>query len=491
MRKVCIDKKGDKMSRKFAKIVAIVIALAMVITTVAFSIMAPLAFADSTEITDMEAVDEYLQFLNRYYKDEVSRKKLVQGAMKGITDALEDPYSEYFAKVEEKNSFEETVSGEYSGIGVTMEQKDGNNQIVKVNEEGPAKAAGLQVGDIIVKVDGKNTAGIPLSELVSLLRGKRGTHVKVGVLRNGKSLEMDVERAVIAVSNISYEMKNGSIGYIRISGFDADISMEYKKAKTALINKGAKAMILDLRDNPGGYIDGAIGIAGQILPQGKEISKLYSRGKLIKTEKVEGSGGEYALPMAVLVNKDTASASEILAGALQDHNAAYVVGSTTYGKGVAQQVIDLSSGDSAKISVFYFKTPLDKDINGVGIKPDYFVENLGAADEGLKAKLKELAPMEEPVKNTVGSKGLNVFGAQQRLQILGYYKGVLSGTFDKNTADALVKFQRESGLYPYPVLDNSTKKSLDMHVYNKAYGINSDKDLQLEKAMNVLSGKIK
>lgn len=479
------------MNRRVAKIIAITIAAAMVITTVAFSVMAPLAFADSRMPSDMESLEEYLLYIDRYYKDEVSRKKLIQGAMKGITEALEDPYSQYFAKVEEKNSFEETVSGEYSGIGVTMEQKDGHNRVVLVNESGPAKKAGVAVGDIIVKVDGRNIDGAALSELVLLLRGKSGTYVRVGVLRNGQNIELNVERAVISVSNISYDMKQGNIGYIKVSGFDADISAEYAKARMSLVNRGAKALILDLRDNPGGYIDGAIGIAGQILPEGKEVSKLYSRGKLMKTEKVAGKGQGYPLPMVVLVNNDTASASEILAGALQDHKAATIVGTNTYGKGVAQQVIELSAGDSAKLSVFYFKTPLGKDINKEGIKPDYVVENGGAQDEALKLRLAELAPMNETVKNSRGTKGLNVFGAQQRLKALGYYSGALNGDFDNATGEALVKFQKAAGLYPYPVLDNSTKRSLETHIYNKAYGINADKDLQMEKAMSLLAKSIK
>mgnify|MGYP000949817116 CR=1 FL=1 len=486
--------KGDTMDKKIVKVIAFVIALAMIITSFSFVVFLPSAFADtekedtaSTEylMDRLVEMQNYMEFLNKYYKDSVDYDKLMDAAMKGATEALGDPYSVFYTTDADSEKFEEAVSGEYAGIGVTMQDVDGKHQVISVNAAGPAIKAGVEVGDRIIKIDGKDTTALSLDQLVLLMRGETGTKVVLTVERAGQQKEISITREIVTTACVSYEMLEDKIGYMLISGFDADVATEFRMAKAALVNKGAEALILDVRNNPGGYINGAMEIANEIIPSGY-ISHFVNKGKVIESEKATGIAGP-KMPTVLLVNEESASASELLAGALQDNKGATLVGTTTFGKGVAQQMVTLSAGDKAKVSVFYFVTPNKKDIDHVGITPDYVVRNGAIGSEEAKAKYITFAPMSEKDKPTLGDTGLNVYGAQQRLALLGYYTGKITGTMDEDTAAAVKKFQKDEGLFAYPVIDNSTKSKLEIGAYGLAYG-NTKKgdDMQLAKAVELL-----
>lgn len=481
------------MDKRIVKAIALVIAIALIITSFSFVVFLPAAFADTKEDTSsreyllnrLVEMQDYMEFLNKYYKDKVDYDKLMDAAMEGATESLGDPYSVFYKTDNESEKFVEAVSGEYAGAGITMQDVDGKHKVVAVNAAGPAIKAGVEVGDIITKIDGKDAASLTLDQLATLMRGEAGTKVTLTIDRAGQKKEISIIREIITTASISYEMLDGKIGYMLISGFDSDVATEFKMARAALVNKGAESLIIDVRYNPGGYIDGAVEIANEIIPKGY-IAHFMNKGNVIETEKATGSAAPQ-MPTVLLVNEESASASELLAGALQDNKAATLVGTTTFGKGVAQQIITLSSGDKAKVSVFYFVTPDKKTIDHVGVKPDYVVRNGIAGSEEAKAKYVTFAPMVAKEKPTTGSTGLTVYAAQQRLALLGYYKGKFTGTMDGDTVAAIEKFQKDEGLFAYPVIDNSTKSKLEIEAYGMAYG-NTKKgdDLQLAKAIELL-----
>jgi carboxyl-terminal processing protease len=260
--------------------------------------------------------------------------------------------------------------------------------------------------------------------------------------------------------------------------------LEFKAARISLANKGARAFIIDLRNNPGGLINPAVDIANQLMPEGP-ITHFAQKGTIVETLYASGQVAT-KLPIVVLVNKGTASASEILAGAFQDSGIAKVVGTTTYGKGVAQQISTLKNGATFKLSNYYFLTPNQKKIDQVGIQPDYTIDNQeNAFADVLLQEYVDFAPMNEKVKPKPGSMGLNVFGAQQRLDMIGYDVPI-NGMMDPATVAAVHKFQKEQGLYAYGTLDYATMSTLEKATVDYITNSKSGGDLQLEKAISLL-----
>ena len=491
------------MSKKFVKLIAIVIAMALIITSFSFVFFlpgtyaatksAPLAAVSDKNTTTylkhrMEIMQSYFEFLHKYFKDEVDYELLTKAAMDGATDALGDEYSDFYIYEEEKEQFESTVSNQYAGIGVTMQEQDGVKMIVSVNPFGPAYSAGVKAGDVFTSIDGKSTKDMTLSDISNALRGEPGTKVTFVVDRNGQSFTFNITRAKIDADSLAYEVINGDVGYIKVASFDANTADEFKLAKIALVNQGAESLLIDIRDNGGGYIQSAINMADQLLPKGSIITHYARQGELLQTQKSTGARTS-ELPVVLLVNEYSASATELFAGAMQDNKVATLVGTTTFGKGIAQQLITLEGGDSAKVSVFYFLTPNKHDIDKVGITPDIVVRNGEINSDADIQKYNAFAPMSEAEKPKVGDTGLNVYGAQQRLAFLGYYKGEITGTMDAATGDAVKKFQKDEGLYPYATLDFTTRDKLEVAAYNKAYGVYVGEDHQLNKALEILKNK--
>lgn len=483
-------------ARKFAKVIAIIVAVAMIITSFSFVMLVPglfgmeggaVVYAATNEDNlnrEMENLKQYIKYIKENYKDDVPYDQLVNGAFEGVVNSLGDPYSVYYGASGEGETFIETVSGEFSGIGLSLENYNGLCRVVAPIPGTPAEKSGLKTGDIVTKVDGKDISSKTLEEAVALMRGEAGTKVSVTVDRNGQALTFHLIREKIKNVSVSYKMLEGNIGYIQLTSFDNDSNVEFRLAKTALINKGAKSLILDVRNNPGGLVNTALEIADQLMPQGP-ITHFEQKGKIVETYSSSGDT-ELKLPMVLLVNEGSASASEILAGALQDSKTATLVGTTTYGKGVAQQVSEFADGSSMKLSMYYFLTPGKKKIDHVGIIPDYTVlAGSNANEKELTEKYAGFAPMSEKVKPKAGDAGLNVFGAQQRLSMIGYELKA-TAAMDDATVAAVKKFQKESGLSPYGVLDYTTMSTLDKAVVAYITGSKTGKDLQLEKAVDLL-----
>ena len=318
-----------------------------------------------------DKLDQINGLIENYYlyEDEIDEDALIDGIYSGYASALGDPYTEYYDK-EETQALLETTSGEFSGIGATMSMgvDSGEITIVNVYKDSPADKAGLQEGDILYQVDDKETAGEDLDTVVSWIKGEQGTDVTLHVLRNGEEIEATATRDIIEIQTVDYEMKDGQIGYIAVSEFDDVTYEQFKTALDDLEAQGMQGLVIDLRGNPGGNLSTVTDMLKLLLPEGTIVS---TKDKYGNTEEIACDGSnEFTKPLAVLVNQYSASASEIFSGAIQDYGIGQIVGMTTYGKGVVQQLMDLGDGTYLKITIAEYYTPSGRSINGVGVEPD-------------------------------------------------------------------------------------------------------------------------
>lgn len=333
---------------------------------------------------------------NYLYLDEVTEKQLQDGIYSGYVGALGDPYSEYYNE-EDTEKLSESISGEYEGIGVVFSQNINTKVMtaVQVYEKSPAKEAGVQEGDILYKIDGRDVSGKELSDVVQDIRGVENTTVELTVLRgeDRKEVVMEVERRKIQVETVEYEMKAQQIGYVRITQFDEVTYKQFEKAIEELEAQGMKGMVVDLRSNPGGSLSIVSQMLDLLLPEGTIVSTRTKDGK--KEVLTSDEEHQFTKPMAVLVDGYSASASEIFAGAIQDYGLGPIVGTTTYGKGIVQQIVDLGDGTSIKLTIAEYFTPKGRNIHKKGIEPDVKVEYTKSeeepdADNQLDAALQEV-----------------------------------------------------------------------------------------------------
>lgn len=327
---------------------------------------------------------------------EVDEKKLEEGLYEGYVSGLEDPYSVYY-DAEDTKSFMESSEGEYSGIGAVMTQNKDSGIITlsHVYEDSPAMKAGLMDEDILYKVEGKEVTGEDLTEVVSRIRGDKGTEVEMTVLRGKKNEEVTVTavRDTIEVQTVQTRMLEDNIGYLAVSEFDSVTYNQYVKGLNDLEGQGMKALVVDLRGNPGGNLNTVCDILDLMLPKGLIVYTQDKKGE--KREMTSDEENQFTLPMTVLVNGNSASASEIYAGAIQDYGLGKIVGTQTYGKGVVQQIFDLRDGTCVKLTIAEYYTPKGRNINGTGITPDVQVEyeldeKNPEADNQLDTAVKEL-----------------------------------------------------------------------------------------------------
>ena len=332
--------------------------------------------SDSISEQDVEEkLDQINGLIKNYYlyADEIDEDTLIDGIYSGYASALGDPYTEYYDK-DETQALLETTSGEFSGIGATMSMSvdSGEITIVNVYKDSPADEAGLQEGDFLCQVDDKETAGEDLDTVVSWIKGEQGTDVTLYVLRDGEEIETTATRDIIEIQTVEYEMKDGQIGYIAVSEFDDVTYDQFKTALDDLEAQGMQGLVIDLRGNPGGNLSTVTDMLKLLLPEGTIVS---TKDKYGNTDEITCDGSnEFTKPLAVLVNQYSASASEIFSGAVQDYGVGQIVGMTTYGKGVVQQLMDLGDGTYLKVTVAEYYTPNGRSINGVGVEPDVEVE---------------------------------------------------------------------------------------------------------------------
>lgn len=347
---------------------------------------------DNTQIESQEEAEQpalkaegYKQILDKlvflemlvdnYYLEDVDPKVFADGIYKGFIASLDDPYSTYYT-AEEYKSLMESSSGVYHGIGATVSQntKTGVITIVKPFKTGPAYEAGLLPGDIIYMVEGEEVTGVDLTEVVSKMKGKEGTKVRISVLREGetKPMEFTITRRKIEVPTIDYKMLEDKIGYIVISEFDEITVSQFKEAVDQLERKGMKGLVIDVRNNPGGLLDSVCKMLDRLLPKGLLVYTEDKYGNRVEEEAKDSDKLE--VPLAVIINGNSASASEIFAGAVQDYGIGTVVGTTSFGKGIVQKVIPLTDGTAVKLTISKYFTPKGRNIHGTGIAPDIEVE---------------------------------------------------------------------------------------------------------------------
>lgn len=308
-----------------------------------------------------------------YYKD-VDENAMVEGAISGMVDSLKDPYTVYFTK-EQMKAFMESSEGSYVGIGVSITvDNNGLLTIIEPFEDSPAKKAGILKDDKIIKVDDKDVTSLKDENMViGMIKGAENTKVKVTVYRptEGKSIDFDIIRKRIKYVNIKSEVLSNNIGYIKISMFDSEIASDFEKHLSGLMSKGIKGLIIDLRDNPGGAYEQVVKMADRLLPKGLIV---YTEDKAKKREAQYSDEKELNLPLGILINENSASASEILSGAVKDHKKGELVGVKTFGKGLVQEVKLLEGGAGLKTTIARYFTPSGICIQGIGILPDHEVK---------------------------------------------------------------------------------------------------------------------
>ncbi|WP_026486013.1 S41 family peptidase [Caldanaerobius polysaccharolyticus] len=312
--------------------------------------------------------------LTQRYVDKVNPQVLMDGAYKGMASSLNDPYTVYMTPDEYKSFMEQTV-GSYAGIGIVVSaDKDGNLVVVSpIDKDTPGAKAGLKTNDKILEVNGHKVSGKDMDKAVSLMKGPAGTYVNITVLKVGetKPVTIRIKREVITLKTVSGEMMENKIGYIRISMFDEHTYDQFKSELDKLNNEGMKALILDLRDNPGGLLEISAKVADTLLPKGIIV---YTEDRYGKKEYTYSDAKYLGKPLAVLVNGGSASASEILTGAIKDHKVGTVIGTKTFGKGIVQTMAEFNDGSALKYTVSKYYTPDGYNIQGKGIMPDIVVQ---------------------------------------------------------------------------------------------------------------------
>lgn len=315
------------------------------------------------------------ELIDAKYLGDVEDSELEEGIYKGLVSGLEDPYSVYYDE-EETKSMMESNEGEYCGIGavLTRNMDTGIITLVQIYDDSPAMEAGLEADDILYKVEDKEVTGEDLTEVVSHIKGEKGTEVQLTVLRGDDNKEVTVTavRNTVQVQTVKHEMKNDGIGYLAVSEFDLVTYEQYKEALADLENQGMKGLVVDLRNNPGGNLETVCDILDLMLPEGLIVYTEDKEGN--RDEKKSDEENQFCLPMVVLMNGNSASASEIYAGAIQDYGTGKIVGTQSYGKGVVQQIFMLKDGTSVKLTIAEYFTPKGRNINGKGISPDVEVE---------------------------------------------------------------------------------------------------------------------
>lgn len=343
-----------------------------------------------------ELVTTYDDIVDNYYK-KVDKEELLDAAIAGMVGYLDDPYSSYL-NVSQSEQFNQTVDGEYIGIGTTVSYQDNQATLVELTKDGPADKAGLKEGDIIKVIDGQDVTSKTLSEIVSLIKGKKGTTVKITVERDGKNVECTVLRDTVEIQSVTskvYEQNDKKIGYLKVDVFAANTGKQFEKALEQLEKKKINSLIVDVRDNPGGHLTQASEILSLFLTKKQVMYQIENKGKKEKVYALSNEKRSY--PIAVLINEESASASEIVASAMKETYKASIVGVHSYGKGTVQRSFTLKSGSTIKYTTEKWYTAKGNWINEKGVEPtdiveqsEAFKENGQEADDTQLAKALEI-----------------------------------------------------------------------------------------------------
>lgn len=351
--------------------------------------------AGASTYRSLDLFAKVLAYVENSYVDETDSHTLIEGAIRGMLDTL-DPYT-VFLPAEDYRNMKADTAGEFGGLGLEVKKEEERLLVVKPLEDSPASRAGILPGDWIVSIDGTATADLSVTEAVRMMRGKPGTKLRLALHREGfaQPLELVLLRDRIQVRSVEASLYPDGVGYIRIKSFQEKTESFVTKALGELRqqrgDRPLEGLIIDLRGNPGGLLDQAVRVADRFLAKGEIVSTRGRGGKIIDIQTAHAAGTEPDYPLVILVDDRTASASEILAGALQDHGRAVVMGTRTFGKGSVQNVVDLDHGHGLKLTVARYYTPSRRSIHGKGIEPDVLVGKDGVAVLPLLAPAEEAA----------------------------------------------------------------------------------------------------
>ena len=388
-------------NKEFKKGIAIGVAATLVVTGAGFTSYQKVLFPKGNALSDVKTVQKlnYLEeLIDEEYLDEKDESSLREGLYAGLLAGLKDPYSTYYT-AEQYKELNTSNEGSYVGIGAVLQKDDtGGAKIIQLYEGGPGEQAGLKKGDVIKAVDGADVTDKETSDIASMVRDSEKASVMLTIQRENeeKTRDVKVEIRDVEIQTVSHEMLSEDTGYIRISEFSEVTSEQYKKAFADLKDQGMKKLVVDLRDNPGGLLTAVCGVLRQILPEGLIV---YTEDKNGKREEETCDGkSELDMPLAVLVNGNSASASEIFAGAVKDYGIGTIVGTTTYGKGVVQTIQPLTDGSAVKITIAKYFTPKGNDINKKGITPDVEAELSGDITDWTELTHKEDTQLQTALK---------------------------------------------------------------------------------------------
>lgn len=474
------NKTGYIRFKKFHFIMLLftIVFLSAGITTFALAFGKEKVVTVGTERKEFNKLYEAFDTLNKSYYRDLNQKTLINGAINGMVESLNDPYSDYMSNVESK-SFHSSISSSFEGIGAEIQEKDGHILIVSPIKGSPAEKAGLKPNDIIISVDGKSLQGMNSTEAVTQIRGKKGTKVQLSIQRVGADTPVTVPivRDTIPIETVYGEMVEDGIAKVQVTSFSSNTSKELVTTLNDLQKKGMKGLVLDLRQNPGGLLDQAISISSMFVPKGKIVVKEEDRNGKIK-EIASQNEGSPNLPLVVLIDKGSASASEILAAAVKESAGIPLIGEKSFGKGTVQTASDFSDGSNLKYTIAKWLTPNGNWIHKKGIKPDVEVALPDYATLPIINPEKELA---------ISSSSTEVQSAQKMLKVIGFDPGREDGFFDEKTKAAVVSFQTAQKLPVDGVLKGDSTLKLMELLRDKI----KTNDTQLSKAVEVLKGRMK
>lgn len=481
------NQKQPKEAGKFIKIkkftfimgIFLVIFLTAGITTIA------LTFGD--EKVESLAPDKHSEFEKLYstydtikdnYYEEIDQDKLVDGAINGMIKALDDPYSAYMDK-KEASSFHESISSSFEGIGAEIQEQDGKIMVVSPIKGSPAEKAGVKPNDIILSVDGKSVEGLSSSEAVLKIRGEKGTKVNLSISRAGEPepMELTIKRDTIPIETVYAEMLDDGVAKIQVTSFSEHTVQELKTALEEMSKKDMKGLVLDLRGNPGGLLDQAIEMASLFIPNGKVVLQVEERSGKKDVYKSKNDG-ELKIPVVVLIDDGSASASEIVAAAVSESADIPLIGVKSFGKGTVQTAQDFEDGSNFKYTAAKWLTPEGNWIHKKGIKPDI---NVKLPDY---ASLPYISPDKELKASDSSSE---VKAAEEMLKEAGHDPGKIDGFFDEATTNAVIAFQKEQKIKETGTIKDDTTVKLMQVIREKIL----KNDTQVKKAVEVLKKEIK
>lgn len=464
----------------FIMLLFLVVFLSAGITTFALAFGEEKAVSVGTDRDEFDKLYSAFDTLKNSYFEEVDQDKLISGAINGMVDSLEDPYSDYMDSSEAKG-FHDSISSSFEGIGAEIQEQDGYIMIVSPIKKSPAEKAGLKPNDKVINVDGKSIQGMSATEAVLLIRGEKGTTVKLTIQRPGmdEMMEVSIVRDTIPIETVYGEMVEGEEGIakVQVTSFSENTAEELVTMLNDLQNKGMKGLVLDLRQNPGGLLDQAIKISSLFLPDNEIVLQVEDRNGNIEEIKSSSSQDNPNVPLVVVIDKGSASASEILAAAVKESGNVTLVGEKSFGKGTVQQAQDFSDGSNIKFTTQKWLTPNGNWIHEKGITPDIEVALPAYASLTL------LNPDTELKLSTTSTE---VKTAQQMLLALGYDPGREDGYYDEKTEQAVKDFQTKENFEVTGILTGDSTVRLMESLREQI----KNNDTQIQKAIEVLKEKI-